>query len=261
MESPGLNSAACFRALSSRDRRFEGRFVAAVRSTRVYCRPGCPAPLPKERNVTFFVHAAAAEAAGFRPCRRCRPELSPTLRTWPDTSKTVTRALRLIAEGALDDASGLKNLGMRLGVGDRHLRRLFTKHLGISPIAVAQSRRVHLARRLLDETTLSITDIALSAGFSSIRRFNAAFRRTFSLSPSEIRSHRRKRDSGEVLLRLPFVPPYDWDSIIAFLAGRGIPGVEAIDSDAYRRSIQIDGADAGIEVRRVAGESYLHLRI
>jgi AraC family transcriptional regulator of adaptative response / DNA-3-methyladenine glycosylase II len=256
-----LDTAACYRALASRDRRFEGRFVVAVRTTRVYCRPGCPAPLPKPDNVTFFAHAAAAEEAGFRPCRRCRPELLAGIRRWPDTSRTVTRAVRLIAEGALDGDGSLEDLGARLGVGERHLRRLFAKHLGASPIAVAQTRRVHFARRLLDETTLSVTDVALSAGFSSVRRFNDVFRRTFAVPPTKARIVRRKRESDQVVLRLPFLPPYDWASMLGFLQLRAIPGVETVEGDVYRRSIEFDAVNGGIEVRRASGENCLQLRL
>lgn len=247
--------------MSSRDRRFEGRFVTAVRTTHVYCRPGCPAPLPKRQNVTFFPHAAAAEAAGYRPCRRCRPELSPELRPWPDTSRTVTRAVRLIAGGALDGDGTLDDLVMRLGVGERHLRRLFARHLGASPIALAQTRRVHFARRLLDETSLSMTDIALAAGFSSVRRFNDVFRQTFARSPSEVRTTSHPAETADVVLRLPFAPPYDWDALIVFLAARAIPGVESLADGVYRRSIEVDGTAAGIEVRLVAGEDCLRLRV
>lgn len=262
VERPVLDARACFRALTSRDRRFEGRFVTAVQTTRVYCRPGCPAPIPKRQNVVFYAHAAAAEEAGYRPCRRCRPELSPELRTWPDTSRTVTRAVRLIAEGALDGAGNIEDLGTRLGLSGRHLRRLFAKHLGASPIAVAQTRRVHLARRLLDETALPITDVALSAGFSSVRRFNDVFRQTFALSPTTARARRQDSpDRGAVILRLPFAPPYDWDSMIAFLATRAIPGVEAVGDGRYRRSIEIEGVRAAFEVHRVTGENCLRLRL
>jgi AraC family transcriptional regulator, regulatory protein of adaptative response / DNA-3-methyladenine glycosylase II len=162
----------------------------------------------------------------------------------------------------IEDGKGcLESLGMRLGIGTRHLRRLFAKHLGASPIAVAQTRRIHFARRLLDETALSITDVALGSGFSSIRRFNDLFRRTFLMSPSDARSTRWKRERGEVRLRLPYVPPYDWDSMVAFLRERAIPGVEAVDGDAYRRSIEIAGAAAGFEIRRNGGEHCLSLRL
>jgi AraC family transcriptional regulator of adaptative response / DNA-3-methyladenine glycosylase II len=261
LDVPALDARACFRAMSSRDRRFEGRFVTAVRTTHVYCRPGCPAPLPKRQNVTFFQHAAAAEAAGYRPCRRCRPELSPELRLWPDTSRTVTRAIRLIAGGALDGGGTLDELVARLGVGARHLRRLFARHLGASPIALAQTRRVHFARRLLDETALPITDIALAAGFSSVRRFNDVFRRTFARAPSQVRTMRQLSEDGGVTLRLPFARPFDWDALLAFLSARAIPGVEAVADGAYRRSIDLDGTAAAIEVRHAAGEDWLRLRV
>jgi AraC family transcriptional regulator of adaptative response / DNA-3-methyladenine glycosylase II len=170
--------------MAKRDPRFDGRFVAAVRTTGVYCRPTCPAPLPKRRNVIFFDHLAAAEGAGFRPCRRCRPEVAVSLRAWPDTSRTVMRALRLIAQGALDGQRRPADLAARLGMGERHLRRLFARHVGTSPAAVARLRRLLNARRLLDETSLPITEVALRSGFASIRRFNDVFRRAFAMSPS-----------------------------------------------------------------------------
>jgi AraC family transcriptional regulator of adaptative response / DNA-3-methyladenine glycosylase II len=252
---------ACFRAMTSRDPRFDGRFVVAVPTTRVYCRPSCPAALPKPRNVRFYAHPAAAEEEGFRPCRRCRPELSPDLRTWPDTSRTVARAMRLITEGALDGDGGVASLADRLGVGDRHLRRLFAKHLGASPIAILQTQRIHFARRLLDETTLPITDLALRAGFSSIRRFNDVFRRTFAVAPSRVRSARSESDTGELRLRLPFAAPYDWAAMLAFLGPRAIPGVESVDDDRYRRSIEVGGVRTAIEVRHRPGDRQLELRI
>jgi AraC family transcriptional regulator of adaptative response / DNA-3-methyladenine glycosylase II len=249
---------ACLRAMASRDRRFDGRFVVAVRTTGIYCRPSCPAVLPRPENVRFFTHAAAAGEAGFRACHRCRPELSPEIR--PDTSRTVARAVRLITEGALDEDGGIADLATRLGVGDRHLRRLFAKHLGASPIALAQTRRTHFARRLLDETDLSITDVALGAGFSSVRRFNDVFRRTFSMPPSAVRSLRQRPQTGELRLRLPYVPPYDWASMIGFLRERAIPGVERVE-DAYCRSIEVAGVEAGIEVRHEPRHHCLDLRI
>jgi AraC family transcriptional regulator, regulatory protein of adaptative response / DNA-3-methyladenine glycosylase II len=173
----------------------------------------------------------------------------------------VARAVRLIAEGALDGEGDLEALGTRLGVGGRHLRRLFARHLGASPIAVAQTRRVHFARRLLDETALSITDVALSAGFSSVRRFNDVFRRTFGMAPSDARSRHDRPETAEVRLRLPYVPPYDWDWMLAFLRTRAIPGVEAADERGYQRSIEIGGATAGFEVHRIPGEDCLSVRL
>jgi AraC family transcriptional regulator of adaptative response / DNA-3-methyladenine glycosylase II len=177
-----LDPDICYRALETRDRRFDGRFFTGVLSTGVYCRPVCPARTPLRRNVRFFACAAAAEAAGFRPCMRCRPETAPGTPAWSGTSASVSRALRLIDDGFLDDA-GVDELAVRLGVTARHLRRLFDEHLGASPVAIAQARRVHFARRLVDETGLAMTDIAFNAGFGSVRRFNHLFRRTFGRSP------------------------------------------------------------------------------
>src|SRR6185295_6522222 len=162
-----------YRAVVSRDRRFDGRFVLAVKTTRVYCRPGCPAPLPKRVNSVFYPCAAAAEGAGFRPCRRCRPESVAGTPAWSGTSVTVSRALRLILDGALDEKS-VDDLAAKLGVGARHLRRLFAEHLGASPEAVARTRRVHFARRLIDETPLPIAQLAPLAGFASLRSLNHA---------------------------------------------------------------------------------------
>jgi AraC family transcriptional regulator of adaptative response / DNA-3-methyladenine glycosylase II len=169
-----LNPDACYRALAARDARFDGRLFVAVHTTGVYCRPICPARTPKRENVTFYPTASAAQEAGFRPCLRCRPECSPDLAVWRGTSNTVSRALALIADGALDQAA-VDALAARLGVGERQLRRLFKQHLGASPIAVAQTRRVLFAKQLIVETALPMTEIALASGFGSVRRFNATF--------------------------------------------------------------------------------------
>jgi AraC family transcriptional regulator of adaptative response / DNA-3-methyladenine glycosylase II len=187
--------------------------------------------------------------------------MGPEVRVWPDTSRTVARGLRLIADGALDGEGRLSGLASRLGVTERHLRRLFVKHLGASPVSVAQSRRIHFARRLLAETQLSVTDIALGSGFSSIRRFNDVFRQTYSTSPSLARSSRKSPSTDEVLLKLPFVSPYDWNSMMKFLAARAIPGVEEVESNAYRRSIERGGGATWFEVRRIRGENFLRLRL
>ena len=170
-----LDRDACFRALRARDARFDGRFFTAVRTTGTYCRPICPARTPKPENVVFYPSAAAAQAAGFRPCLRCRPELSPQLAASRGTANTVTRAVALIAEGALDEGD-VERLAERLGIGERQLRRLFDKHLGASPIAVAQTRRILFAKQLIHETRLKMIDVAFAAGFGSLRRFNDTFR-------------------------------------------------------------------------------------
>ena len=259
-----LDPDACYRALQTRDVRFDGRFFTAVRSTGIYCRPVCPARTPKRENCLFLPCAAAAQEAGYRPCLRCRPEASPGTPAWIGTSATVSRALRLISEGSLDTDS-VENLASRLGIGERHLRRLFLSHLGASPLAVAQTRRTLFAKKLIDETNLPMAEVALSSGFASIRRFNAAIRDTYALSPRELRRMRPRRQftagSSGISLRLPFRPPYDWEAIRSFLALRALPGVEAVGPESYRRSVSLDGVHGAVEVRKPANENYLVARI
>jgi len=237
----------------------------AVRTTGVYCRPICPARTPKRENVTFYPTASAAQEAGFRPCLRCRPESSPDLAAWRGTSNTVSRGLALIAEGALD-GEAVDALAERLGVGERQLRRLFRQHLGASPIAVAQTRRVLFAKQLIVETTMPMTEVALASGFSSIRRFNATFHTLYRRSPSELR--RSSSAVGEqtgaegITLMLPYAPPYDWDAMIGFLAARAITGIEAVDgSKSYRRSIALDGAQGTITIEPDERERGLRVTI
>ena len=172
------------RARLSRDPRFDGQFFVGVRTTGIYCRPICPAVAPKSENVTFYPSAAAASEAGLRPCLRCRPECAPGTPAWNGTSTTVLRGLRLISNGALDDGS-IEQLADRLGVTSRHLRRLFTRHLGASPLAVAHTQRLHFAKRLIDQTNLPMTHIASAAGYGSLRRFNYSLRQTYGRTPRE----------------------------------------------------------------------------
>jgi len=259
-----LDPELCYRAVRSRDRRFDGRFFTAVVTTGVYCRPICPAPTPKRGNVRFFPCASAAEEAGFRACLRCRPESSPGTPAWSGASATVSRALRLIAAGALDDED-VEYLAGRLGIGDRHLRRLFDAELGTSPLAVAQTRRAHFARRLLDETGYSIAEIASIAGFKSARRFNDVMLRAFGRPPRELRRggpRARMRPRDAVLtLRMPFRPPYNWTALSQFLADRAVPGIERFAGGTYARTFESDGSTGVIEVRPVPGESHLELRV
>ncbi len=259
-----LDPERCYRALISRDARFDGRFFTGVTSTGVYCRPICPARTPKRANVRFFACAAAAEAEGFRPCLRCRPEASPGTPAWLGTSTTVSRALRYIAEGALDEGS-VDELASRLGIGERHLRRLFIKHLGAAPLAVAQTQRVHFAKRLISETSLPMTQIAMDAGFSSVRRFNAAVQKAYRRNPTTLRrSKTRERidgNTGDLTLRLAFRPPLPWDLIMDFLRLRAIPGVEHVGRDVYRRSVVVEDTPGIIEVHRPNGAPYLQLRV
>jgi AraC family transcriptional regulator of adaptative response / DNA-3-methyladenine glycosylase II len=199
-----LDMQTCSRARLSRDPRFDGKFFIGVVGSRVYCRSICPAPTAKEKNVRYFATAAAAAEAGFRPCLRCRPECSPGTPAWLGTSNTVSRALRLIGESGLEDG-GVETLAERLGVGSRHLRRLFLKHLGASPTAVAHTRRLHFAKKLIDETRLPMTQIAVAAGFGCVRRFNASIRKVYHRTPTQIRRLRRQtqdQPENQYLFRL-----------------------------------------------------------
>jgi AraC family transcriptional regulator, regulatory protein of adaptative response / DNA-3-methyladenine glycosylase II len=244
-----LDAQACYRAVRARDVRFDGRFFTCVKTTGIYCRPICPAKAAKFQNVLFLPSAAAAQAAGFRPCLRCRPELSPDVAAWRGTENTVARALQLIAEGGLDGEADVEGLAERLGVGERQLRRLFTRHLGASPVAVAQTRRLLFAKQLVQETGLSMAEVALASGFGSIRRFNAVFRALYSRAPSAFR-HGKGTASSDIVLRLGYRPPYDWDAMLGFLAARAVPGVERVVGGAYRRTLEVDGGVSGtLEVR------------
>ncbi|HEY1892771.1 MAG TPA: AlkA N-terminal domain-containing protein [Steroidobacteraceae bacterium] len=253
------------RARLSRDPRFDGKFFIAVASTGIYCRPICPAsPSPKRVNVRYFGSAAAAAEAGFRPCLRCRPEAAPGTPAWLGTSAVVRRALRLINEGALDEAS-VGEFATRVGVGARHLDRLFLQHVGASPLAVAQTRRLHFAKRLIDESDLPMTQIALAAGFGSLRRFNDSFRKAYRRPPRELRRERRAppvRGMGnEVSLALSYRPPYDWDHLRNFLALRATPRVERVAEQSYARLIRTDAGHAVIQVQPVQGKDALQLRV
>ena len=240
--------AVCYRALSTRDARFDGRLFVGVTSTGVYCRPICPARTPRPENCRFFPSAAAAQEAGFRPCLRCRPEISPDAAAWRGTLNTVSRALALIAEGALDGgAAGIEAFAERLGMGERQLRRLFDQHLGAPPIRVAQTRRVLFAKQLIAETSLSMAEIAEASGFGSVRRFNDTFSKLYRHTPRELRRKQRVAPSA-VRLRLGYRPPYDWDAMLSFLAARAITGVELIDNNRYCRTIAVDDAVGSVEI-------------
>ncbi len=259
-----LDPEICERARLARDARFDGRFFVGVRTTGSYCRPICPVRPAKAENVQFFPTAAAAAAAGFRPCLRCRPEAAPGTAAWRGTAATVSRALRLIAEGALDDGT-VAQLAERLGIGARHLTRLFVRHLGAPPQAVGRTRRLLFAKKLLDETDLPLAQVALSSGFGSIRRFNAVFRQSYKATPGALRQAARRRGSagspGPLSLRLGFRPPFDWPTVVGYLRARAIPGVEAVEADCYRRTILIDSQTGTIAIRPVGGASQLELRV
>jgi AraC family transcriptional regulator of adaptative response / DNA-3-methyladenine glycosylase II len=259
----GLDRAALDRARMSRDPRFDGKFFIAVTSTGIYCRPICPVRSPKATNIRYFATAAAAAAAGFRPCLRCRAEAAPGTPAWSGTSTIVRRALKLIDDGVLDHGS-VDQLADHVGIGPRHLHRLFLEHVGASPTAVAQTRRLNFAKRLLDETRLPISDIVAAAGFSSVRRFNAAIRNAYQRSPRELRkSHRDDgANTGDwVILRLTFRPPYDWAHMHNFLAAHAVPGIERVHAWSYARTVALPEGDATVCVRVLDDENALELRV
>ncbi|MFT7222069.1 MAG: AraC family transcriptional regulator of adaptative response / DNA-3-methyladenine glycosylase II [Candidatus Azotimanducaceae bacterium] len=242
-------------ARRSRDARFDGRFFIGVRTTGIYCRPICPVKMPRAENVTFFDSPSAAAEAGFRPCLRCRPESSPGTPAWRGSSATVVRALRLINDGALDEDS-LVGLAERLGVTARHLSRLFAKHLGAAPKTVAQTRRLQFAKKLIDETRLPMTEIALSSGYGSVRRFNDHFRQVYDRSPTQLRAGKGRGSIGSVELSIPFRKPYDFSSLLDFYSVRAIPGVETVLFSAgankqrqYVRQFQIGSSVGRVTVQ------------
>jgi AraC family transcriptional regulator, regulatory protein of adaptative response / DNA-3-methyladenine glycosylase II len=258
-----LDWQVCSRARLSRDARFDGKFFIGVKGSGVYCRPICPAPTAKEKNVRYFSTAAAAAEAGYRPCLRCRPEASPATPAWCGTSNTVSRALRLIGETGLEHG-GVEALAERLGIGSRHLRRLFLKHLGATPTAVAHTRRLHFAKKLIDETNLPMSQVAIASGFGCVRRFNAAIQKIYRRTPTRIRRlvrGRSEQPENQYLFLLRFRAPYHWDGMLAFLAKRAIPGVEAVEQRRYRRSISLHGQHGYFEVSLQAGMEALAVRI
>ena len=256
-----LNHEHCYAIVKSRDERYDGRFFTGVLTTGIYCRPICPAPRPKAENVRFFVSAAAAEEAGLRPCLRCRPESSPGTPDWVGTSATVNRALRLIGEGVMDEYD-LPTLADRLHVGARQLRRLFGQHVGASPVTVAQNRRVLFAKKLITETALPMTEIAFSAGFASVRRFNDLLQKVYGRSPTELRKNgSRSRSESHLQLKLAYRPPYDWPAILQFLAARAIPGVEWVDGEQYRRTVKMGEMVGTVAVAHEAAKHNLLLTV
>jgi AraC family transcriptional regulator of adaptative response / DNA-3-methyladenine glycosylase II len=258
-----LDFDTCYRAVVARDQRFDGRFFTGVTSTGIYCRPVCPARTPARRNMRFFGHAGAAEAAGFRACRRCRPEASPGSPDWNARADLAARAVQLIADGYADE-HGISGLAQRLAVTDRHLRRLLLAELGTTPIALARTTRLQTARRLLAETGMPVTEIAFASGFASVRQFNASFQEAYQQPPSALRARMpagatagnraaatdgAAADGGTWLtLRLAGRPPFDGQSLLRFLAARAVPGVETVDGGRYARTIRSPGGAGIIEL-------------
>lgn len=258
-----LDPEICDRARLARDPRFDGLFFIGVRSTGIYCRPVCPAPSPRPENVVYYPTAAAAAAAGLRPCLRCRPETAPGTPAWNGTSATVARAMGLIRQGVLDHGS-VEDLAARLGVGARHLRRLFHRHIGATPKAIADSQRVLFAKKLVMDTDMPITQAALAAGYGSLRRFNAAFRKGIGRTPTQLRHGRQQNrarfDSGlSCTLTLPYRPPYDWERMLAFFRERAIPGVEWADGATYCRTIRLSTSRGIIALHQASSGHALKL--
>ena len=251
-----LDQEACYRAVLTRDPRFDGRFFTCVKSTGIYCRPVCPARTPKRENMRFVASAAAAEEAGFRACLRCRPETAPDIYggrgmeprggAWRGTSNTVSRALNLIEAGALDEGD-VDALAARLGVGERHLRRLFRQHLGAAPVSVAQTRRVLLAKALIHQTDLPMAEVAMASGFGSVRRFNETFQALYGRPPSALRARAERPWDGGVRLSLPYRPPYEVEAMLAALMVNG----ETVEGGVWRRVLApaTDGAAGEVSAR------------
>jgi len=248
---PPLDPDQCYLAVQSRDQRFDGWFVTAVRTTGIYCRPSCPAITPKRTNVEFHPTAAAAQQRGFRACKRCRPDASPGSPEWNVRQDVVARAMRLIADGVVE-RDGVGGLARRLGYSERHLNRVFTDELGAGPLAVARAQRAHTARLLVETTSLSLTDIAFAAGFGSVRQFNDTIREVFATSPSHLRAARRPAAASDevstatgsrvaVTVRLAVRTPFASNDVMAFIGERAIPGLESWDGETYRRSVDLPG--------------------
>src|SRR5258708_10783551 len=259
-----LDRRTYYRAFETHDARFDGRVFVGVTSTGIYCRPICAARTPKFENCRFFASAAAAQDAGFRPCLRCRPEVAPDLAFWRGTANTVSRALALIADGALDgEEADVERLAERLGVGGRQLRRLFQRHLGASPIAVAQTRRVLFAKQLLHDTHLPMAEVALASGFSSVRRFNETFHDLFGRPPSALRRKGGVDNSARdgVTLRLAYRPPYNWPGMLLALAARSPEGTERIERGAFHRRIDLDGTHGSVAVAHLPARNSVMVTI
>jgi AraC family transcriptional regulator of adaptative response / DNA-3-methyladenine glycosylase II len=234
-----LDPDSCYRALATRDARFDGRFFVGVRSTRIYCRPVCNVRLPRRESCRFFRSAAAAEVEGFRPCLRCRPELAPGLASIDASARFAQAAVALIEDGVLEHG-GIDGLASRIGITGRHLRRVFDAEFGVSPIEYAQTQRLLLAKRLLTDTSLPVLDVALASGFGSLRRFNALIRSRYRMPPSRLR-----RDAAPATLpssmrfELAYRPPYDFESLLAFLRARAVAGIEHVDAERYCRTLAL----------------------
>lgn len=251
-----LNLDDCHAALAARDPRFDGLFFVGVSSTGIYCRPVCPSRLPAKRNCDFFRTPAAAERAGYRPCLRCRPELAPGTATVDAVDTLAARAVECIKAGALDHHS-VDDLAAELGVGSRHLRRVVEQAYGVTPVGLAQTQRLLLAKRLLTDTTLRVSEVATASGFSSLRRFNHLFRSRYRMNPSALRRGRGQATAGSISIKLHYRPPLAWGELRDFLLAREAVGVAAGDGERYVRAVRIDNVSGWVAVADAAAESAL----
>ena len=259
-----LNVAFSRQAVYSRDRRFDGRFFAGIATTGIYCRPVCPVSFGAPDRIVWFRSAAEATEAGFRPCKRCRPDTSPGSPAWFGTAAVVSHAVKLISEGALNHGN-VEGLSERLGIGSRHLRRLFKQHLGASPLKIARSQRVQLAGNLIAHSTMPIGEIASCTGFASTRHFHHSVKAAFGGSPRVIRRLRTSPLSAEsrdaVIVYLPYRRPFDWAGLIRFLGERATPGVERVENGSYSRTVEVEGLVGAIEVRDQPDRGRLAMRV
>jgi AraC family transcriptional regulator of adaptative response / DNA-3-methyladenine glycosylase II len=254
----------CYRFMQSRDPRYDGFFFVAVTSTGVYCRPSCPARLPSRRNVRLFRSAAAAQEDGFRACKRCDPDASPGSPAWNRRADVAGRAVRLIADGAVD-RHGVGGLAARLHFSERQLNRILVSELGAGPVALARAQRAQSARALIETTDLPFGQVAVGAGFRSVRQFNETLRSVYGRTPTELRRRARRRrlgaSPGAIELRLPFREPFDGDSLLAFLAARAVAGVEEVKEGAYRRTLALEHGGATVTLTPAAGAVACELRL
>ena len=259
-----LDHETCYRAVSSRDARFDGWFVTAVTTTGIYCRPSCPATTPKRRNVVFHPTAAAAQLAGFRACRRCRPDASPGSPEWNVRSDTVARAMRLIADGAVD-REGVTGLATRLGYSDRQLHRLLVAEVGAGAQALARAQRAHTARTLIETTDLTMADTAFAAGFASIRQFNDTIQAVFATTPRDLREKATRRGIGTVpgtmVLRLATRQPFDGRWLLGLLGAKAVPGIESYDGTTFYRSLLLPHGEGTAELLPHADHVLATLRL
>ncbi|WP_436970909.1 DNA-3-methyladenine glycosylase 2 family protein [Micromonospora coxensis] len=259
-----LDFERCYRAVDSRDQRFDGWFYTGVTTTGIYCRPSCPAMTPKRQNVRFFPSAAAAQGAGLRACRRCRPDAAPGSPQWDVRADVVGRAMRLIADGVVD-RDGVPGLAGRLGYTERHLHRMLRAELGAGPLALARAQRAQTARTLIETTELGMAEIAFAAGFGSVRQFNDTVREVYGAAPSELRTMRGRRPAvggaGTITLRLAYRPPLHAAALLDFLAVRALPGVEEVRDGTYRRGLRLPHGPAEVALTPVDGHVSATLRL